>query len=82
MRFGSCNVRVDSLTAVARELARYILDFVVVQVVRWDNGGMVEAGDYIFPMEKEMQIINCGRDFLNHRIISAVKTVELVSNRM
>jgi len=36
-----------SLTAVTRELARYKLDLVGVQV-RWDKGGTVRAGDYNF----------------------------------
>jgi hypothetical protein len=31
---------------VARELARYKLDLVCVQEVRWDKGGTVRAGDY------------------------------------
>ena len=37
-----------SLTAAARELVRYKLDLVGVQEVRWDEGGTVRAGDYIF----------------------------------
>jgi len=49
MRFGTWNVRslyrVGSLRAAARELARYNLDLVVVQEVRWDKGGKVRAGD-------------------------------------
>ena len=52
MRFGTWNVRslyrADSLTAAARELARYKLDLVGVQEVRWDNGGTVRAGGYTF----------------------------------
>ena len=52
MRFGTWNVRslyrAGSLTATARELARYKLDLVGVQEVRWDNGGTVRAGDYNF----------------------------------
>ena len=44
--------------AVARELARYKLDLVGVQEVRWDKGGTVRAGDYNFFMEKEMKIIS------------------------
>jgi len=52
MRFGTWNVRslyrAGSLTAAARELARYKLDLVVVQEVRWDKGGRVRAGDYNF----------------------------------
>jgi exonuclease III len=57
MRFGTWNVRrlyrSRSLMTVARELARYKLDLVGVQEVRWDKGGTVRAGDYIFSMEKE-----------------------------
>jgi hypothetical protein len=49
MRFGTWNVR--SLY-VARELARYKLDLVGVQEVRWDKGGTVRAGDYIFFLRK------------------------------
>ena len=52
MRFGTWNVRslygAGSLRAAARELARHKLDLVVVQEVRWDRGGTVRAGDYIF----------------------------------
>jgi hypothetical protein len=36
-----------SITAVARELARYKLDIVRVQEVKWDKGGTVRAEDYI-----------------------------------
>ena len=34
--------------AAARELARYKLDLVGVQEVRWDKEGTVKAGDYSF----------------------------------
>jgi hypothetical protein len=34
--------------AAARELARYKLDLVYVEEVRWDKGGTVRAGDYVF----------------------------------
>jgi len=40
--------RVGSLTTAAWELVRYKLDLVGVQKVRWNKGGMVRAGDYIF----------------------------------
>jgi len=40
--------RAGSHTAVARELARYKLDSVGVQEVRWDKGGTLRAGDYNF----------------------------------
>jgi hypothetical protein len=34
--------------AAAWELARYKLDLVLVQQVRWDKEGTVKAGDYSF----------------------------------
>jgi len=34
-----------------------------MQEVRWDKGGTVRAGDYIFFYEKEMKIINWEPDF-------------------
>jgi hypothetical protein len=43
---GAC--RAGSLIAAARELARYKLDSVGVQEVRWDQGGPVREGDYNF----------------------------------
>jgi exonuclease III len=50
MRFGTSNVRslyrASSLVTAARELARYTLDLVGVQEVRWDKEGRVKAGDY------------------------------------
>jgi len=52
MRFGTWIVmilyRSDSLTTVVRKLARYKLNLVSVEEVRWDKGGTVRAGDYIF----------------------------------
>ena len=45
--------RAGSLTAAVRELARYKLDLVGVQEVRWDNGGTVRAGDYNFIWKKK-----------------------------
>ena len=52
MRFGTWNVRIlyksGLLTTEVRELARYKLNLVSVQEVRWDKGGIVRAGDYIF----------------------------------
>ena len=55
MRFGTRNVRsryrAGSLTAAARELARYEQDLVSLQEVRWDKGDTVRGGDCIFTME-------------------------------
>jgi len=52
MRYGMWNVRslyrAGSFSAAARELARYNLDLVGVQEVKWDKGGTGRAGDYNF----------------------------------
>jgi len=52
MRFGTWNVwslyRAGSPSAAARKLARYKLDLVGVQEIRWDKGGTVRTGDYNF----------------------------------
>ena len=52
MKIGTWNVRIlyraGSLKAAASELARYKLDLVGVQEVRWDRGGTVRAGDCDF----------------------------------
>jgi len=63
MRFGTWNVRImyrsGSLVTEARELARYKLDLVGVQEVRWDKRGTARARDYIFFFnEKETKSIN------------------------
>jgi len=56
--------RAGSLMAAARELARYKLDLVGLQEVRWDKEGTVKAGDYSFSMEKEMKFISWEQGFL------------------
>ena len=50
-----------SLTAAARELARYKLDLVGVQEVRWDKGGTVRSGIIIFSdkIEKNEMGVAC-----------------------
>jgi len=87
MRFGTWNVRSlyrsGSLTTVNRELARYKLDLVGVQEVRWDKEGEVRAGGlYSFSMEKKRKSLIGNKIFVHHRILSAVKRVEFVSDRM
>jgi len=70
MRFGTWNVRrlyrSGSLTTTARELARYKLDLVGAQEVRWDLGGTVRTGVLcFFFMEKETKIINREQEFVD-----------------
>jgi len=68
MKIGTCNVRsfyrAGSFKVAARELARYKLDVVGVQEVRWDKGGTVRvlltqyrAGDKV---EKNEMGCACG----------------------
>ena len=68
MRFGTWDVRslyrAGSITAAARELARYKLDLVGVQDIRWGSGDTVRAGDYIFFYGNENKILNWEQDFL------------------
>jgi len=85
LRHGTWKVRSlywpGSLTAVARELARYKLDLMGIQEVRLDTGGTIRVGDCIFFYIKETKVIKWGRGFfVHHRIVSAVKRVEIVSD--
>jgi len=84
---GTWNVRslyrVGSLMAAARELARYKLDLVGVQEVRWNKGGTVRAGDYSFFYRKGNENHQLGIGcFVHQRIASAVKRVEFVSDKV
>jgi exonuclease III len=87
MRFGTWNVRslyrAGSQKTVSRGLARYKLDLVGVQEVRQEGGGTEPAGEYIFFYGEGNENHEVGTGFFLHkRIISAVKWVEFVSDRM
>jgi hypothetical protein len=87
MWFGTWNVRslyrAGSLMAAAWELGRYKLDLVGVQEVRWNKYGAVKAGDYSFFNGKGNENHQLGKGcFVHHRIVSAVKRVELVTDRV
>ena len=77
MKLGTWNVRslyrAGSLKAAARELARYKLDVVGVQEVRWDKAGTVRAGDYNFFYGKGNENDQLGTGFfVHHRILFAI----------
>ena len=67
---------------MTRELARYKLDLVGLQEVRWDKGDTVRAGDYNYFYGKGNENHQLGTGFfVNQRIASAVK-IEFVSDRV
>jgi hypothetical protein len=85
--FGMWNLRslyrLDPLITVARKSAKYGLDLVVVQEVRWDKDDNEPAEDYIFFHRRENANCHFGMGFFVHqRIRSVVKRVEIVSDMM
>jgi hypothetical protein len=68
---------------VARVLRNYKLEFVSVLEVRWEKGGPERAEDYMFIYGKGNVDHQLGTGFSVHkRMISAVRRVEFVSDRM
>jgi exonuclease III len=71
-----------TLVTVSRELPKYKLDLLGVQEVRWEKEGTVRAREYTFLYCKRQENHQLGTGFLvHHRIVSAIKTVEFVSDR-
>jgi exonuclease III len=87
MRLGTWNIRsiyrAGSLKTAARELGKCKLDLMGVQEVRWEKRGTERAEDYIFFYGVGHEDHQLGTTFLVHkRIISAVRRIEFVSDRM
>jgi hypothetical protein len=84
IRFGTWNItslfRVGSLMTVLRELK---LDLLGVQEVKWEGGG-TEPAKYIFFCGKRNENLELGTVFFffNKRILSAIKRVEFLSDRL
>jgi hypothetical protein len=69
MSFGTWTVRSmyksGSLMTVVRELAKYKLDLVGVQEVRWDKEGTVRVGEYNFFYGKGQENHQLGKGFFS-----------------
>jgi hypothetical protein len=87
MRFETWNVRrlyrAGSLVTVSKGLSKYKLGLLGLQEVRWEGSGTEPAGEYTFFYRKGDKNHKLGTVFFVHRrMISAVKRVEFVSDRM
>jgi hypothetical protein len=87
MRFGTWNVRnlfrIGSLTTVATEMGKYKLDLEGVEEVRLEKGGTERAEDYTFFYGQGNGDYQLPTGlFVHKRIVSAVRRVEFISDRM
>jgi hypothetical protein len=75
--------RTGSLKTVMRESGKYKLDLVGVQEVGWEKGDTEQAEDYAFFYGEGNEVHQLGtRFFIHKRIISTVRGVEFISDRM
>jgi hypothetical protein len=71
------------LKTVPRELGKCKLDLGGVKEVRWEKGGTERAEDYTFFYRQGNEDHQLGTGFFVHkRIVSAVRRVEFISDRM
>jgi hypothetical protein len=86
MRFGTWNVRsmyrAGSLRPVGEEILKHKLDLEGVQEVSWDRGGTEPPGEYTHFFGKGNENHELGTGFLHSRIMSTVKMVEFLGDRM
>jgi hypothetical protein len=87
VRYDTSNIRSlyrsGSLMRVEKGISEYKLNLVRVQVIRWDRVGTKPAGEYIFFCLKGNENHDLSAAFFVHkRIMSAVKRIEFVSDRV